>query len=71
LTDLQKREAERWVDFYEYHDKYTFVGVLREDPVETAVERAWAMEEAIKVRAAAAPYLVYPSQVRSTVYRRT
>ena len=39
----------RWAEFYEYHDKYKFVGVLRADPVEAAVEKAMAMEQSIKV----------------------
>jgi hypothetical protein len=27
----------RWMELYEYHDKYTFVGVLAADPVDEVV----------------------------------
>jgi hypothetical protein len=33
------------MELYEYHDKYTFVGVLAADPVDEVVERA-LLEEA-------------------------
>ena len=29
LTETQTREADRWVELYEHHDKYQLVGVLR------------------------------------------
>eukprot|EP00192_Tetraselmis_astigmatica_P005887 CAMPEP_0117648530 /NCGR_PEP_ID=MMETSP0804-20121206/456_1 /TAXON_ID=1074897 /ORGANISM="Tetraselmis astigmatica, Strain CCMP880" /LENGTH=458 /DNA_ID=CAMNT_0005454143 /DNA_START=79 /DNA_END=1455 /DNA_ORIENTATION=+ len=50
LTDEQRKEAFRWVEFYEYHDKYKFVGVLRVDPVEEALIHAQEFEEAIAGR---------------------
>ena len=30
LTEAQAREADRWVELYEHHDKYHLVGLLRE-----------------------------------------
>lgn len=30
LTEVQTREADRWVELYEHHDKYQLVGSLRE-----------------------------------------
>ena len=30
LTEAQAREADRWVELYEYHDKYHLVGLLGE-----------------------------------------
>jgi len=32
LTAAQAREADRWVELYEHHDKYRLVGLLREPP---------------------------------------
>ena len=32
LTETQTREADRWVELYEHHDKYHLVGLLREPP---------------------------------------
>lgn len=32
LTEAQAREADRWVELYEHHDKYHLVGLLREPP---------------------------------------
>jgi len=32
LTEVQTREADRWVELYEHHDKYQLVGSLRESP---------------------------------------
>jgi hypothetical protein len=55
LTDKEIKEIDRWLELYETHDKYTFVGYLVDDPVEEIVERvhdeeneaaAAAMEEA-------------------------
>ncbi len=34
------KEVDRWVELYEYHDKYKFVGLLIEDPVEKALENS-------------------------------
>jgi predicted heme/steroid binding protein len=53
LTDKEIKEIDRWLELYETHDKYTFVGYLVDDPVEEIVERvhdeeneaAAAMEE--------------------------
>ena len=38
LTPSQLRELDRWMEMYETHDKYTFVGTLVEDPVDVALE---------------------------------
>ena len=32
LTAEQLREADRWIELYEHHDKYKLVGQLREEP---------------------------------------
>ncbi len=32
------KEIDRWVELYETHDKYTFVGYLVDDPVEEILE---------------------------------
>lgn len=53
FTDKEIKEIDRWLELYETHDKYTFVGYLVDDPVEEIVERvhdeeneaAAAMEE--------------------------
>jgi predicted heme/steroid binding protein len=34
LTPKQLRELEKWVELYELHDKYHFVGRLVQDPVD-------------------------------------
>lgn len=39
LTDKEIKEIDRWLELYETHDKYTFVGYLVDDPVEEIVER--------------------------------
>lgn len=33
LTEAQQKEADRWVELYEHHDRYSLVGALREAPV--------------------------------------
>jgi len=45
LNSQQLREVDRWVELYEHHDRYTFVGVLRSSPVQDVVDRA--LEEQI------------------------
>ena len=39
LGPSQLRELDRWMEMYETHDKYTFVGTLVEDPVDAALDR--------------------------------
>ena len=39
LTPSELRELDRWMELYETHDKYTFVGTLVEDPVDVALGR--------------------------------
>ena len=38
LSPSQLREVDRWMEMYETHDKYTFVGTLVEDPVDVALD---------------------------------
>jgi predicted heme/steroid binding protein len=38
LTDAELKEVDRWVELYETHDQYTFVGFLVEDPVNKILE---------------------------------
>ena len=38
LNPSQLRELDRWMEMYETHDKYTFVGTLVEDPVDVALD---------------------------------
>eukprot|EP00956_Cyclotella_meneghiniana_P031552 scaffold83136_cov74-Cyclotella_meneghiniana.AAC.5 len=38
LTDKELKEIDRWVELYETHDKYTFVGHLVDDPVNEVLE---------------------------------
>lgn len=38
LSETQRREAQRWVELYEWHDKYTLVGRLREEAADPAEE---------------------------------
>eukprot|EP00339_Tiarina_fusa_P019108 CAMPEP_0117073566 /NCGR_PEP_ID=MMETSP0472-20121206/51808_1 /TAXON_ID=693140 ORGANISM="Tiarina fusus, Strain LIS" /NCGR_SAMPLE_ID=MMETSP0472 /ASSEMBLY_ACC=CAM_ASM_000603 /LENGTH=197 /DNA_ID=CAMNT_0004798187 /DNA_START=123 /DNA_END=716 /DNA_ORIENTATION=- len=38
LDAKELREIDRWVELYETHDKYTFVGFLVEDPVNKILE---------------------------------
>lgn len=46
LTDNEIKEIDRWLELYETHDKYTFVGYLVDDPVEEIVERVYEEDEA-------------------------
>jgi len=46
LTDNEMKEIDRWLELYETHDKYTFVGYLVDDPVEEIVERVHEENEA-------------------------
>ena len=43
----QLREVDRWLDFYERHDKYRYVGQIIRDPVEEALQATQLEEEAI------------------------
>lgn len=47
LSELQKQEAMRWRELYEHHDKYTFLGLLRENGVDDLVEQAMLEEVAL------------------------
>lgn len=38
LTEKELREIDRWLELYETHDKYTFVGHLVDDPVNDILE---------------------------------
>lgn len=39
LTPAQHKEIDRWIELYETHDKYTYVGRLqKEDPVDAILE---------------------------------
>ncbi len=40
-----KKEAYRWLELYTLHDKYRFVGLLRQDPVSLALDAARAEEQ--------------------------
>ena len=43
------REVDRWVELYEFHDKYSYVGrLVSEDPVGDAVDAALREEEALR-----------------------
>lgn len=54
LTDNEIREIDRWLELYETHDKYTFVGYLVDDPVDEIVEREVHEEEENEAAEAAA-----------------
>lgn len=38
LTEKEWKEIDRWLELYETHDKYTFVGYLVDDPVDKILE---------------------------------
>ena len=38
LTEKEFKEIDKWLELYETHDKYSFVGFLVDDPVEIALE---------------------------------
>lgn len=44
LNKRELREVERWLELYETHDKYTFIGHLVEDPVDELIEQYEQME---------------------------
>jgi predicted heme/steroid binding protein len=44
LNEKELREVDRWVELYETHDKYTFVGFLVDDPVNKILEADEAEE---------------------------
>eukprot|EP00041_Stephanoeca_diplocostata_P032701 m.1055576 g.1055576 ORF g.1055576 m.1055576 type:complete len:479 (+) comp24193_c0_seq2:95-1531(+) len=46
-TESQKQEARRWLELYEHHDKYRFVGVVRADPVSDLVEQEFLEQEVL------------------------
>lgn len=39
LTAKEMKEVDRWLELYETHDKYTFVGYLVDDPVDDIIEK--------------------------------
>ncbi len=45
LDEALKKEAYRWLELYTLHDKYRFVGLLRQDPVSLALDAARAEEQ--------------------------
>lgn len=51
LTEKEKREVDRWVDFFERHDKYHFVGKMVPDPVADMIQRK-LLEERVAKRVA-------------------
>jgi len=38
LSEKEMKEIQRWIELYETHDKYTFIGYLVDDPVEAILE---------------------------------
>jgi predicted heme/steroid binding protein len=41
LSKADKKEIDRWVELYEFHDKYSYVGkLISDDPVDDVVEQA-------------------------------
>ena len=54
LGEAQVKEAERWLELYTIHDKYRFVAMLRDDPVESSLRQA-ALEEAMLRDASGSP----------------
>lgn len=48
LSESQKREARKWLELYEYHDKYKFIGMVEENPVADLVEQAMLEDQALK-----------------------
>jgi predicted heme/steroid binding protein len=49
LSSDDLREVDRWVELYEFHDKYSYVGrLVSEDPVGDAVDAALREEEALR-----------------------
>lgn len=50
LSPEQRREADKWVELYEWHDKYKLVGRLRDDPL-APEEEEFLLAEAQEVEA--------------------
>jgi predicted heme/steroid binding protein len=50
LSPEQRREADKWVELYEWHDKYKLVGRLRVDPL-APEEEEFLLSEAQEVEA--------------------
>lgn len=48
LTDSQKQEAKRWLELFEYHDKYQFIGTVRANPVDDLVEQESIDQDVLK-----------------------
>jgi predicted heme/steroid binding protein len=49
LSQADRKEIDRWVELYEFHDKYTYVGKLvQNDPVNDAVEQALLEEQVLR-----------------------
>ncbi|KAL7526393.1 hypothetical protein ACHAXR_001470 [Thalassiosira sp. AJA248-18] len=46
LTDKEMKEIDRWLELYELHDKYTFVGHLIDDPVNDILEQVGDEDDA-------------------------
>lgn len=46
LTDKELKEVDRWLELYETHDKYTFIGHLVDDPVNDILEHIEEEEDA-------------------------
>lgn len=38
LNEKELQEVDRWVELYQNHDKYTYIGRLIEDPIESMVD---------------------------------
>lgn len=47
LTADQKKEAYRWLELYEYHDKYKFLGMVVAGNIDDLVEQAVLEEDAL------------------------
>ena len=48
LSTEDQKEIDRWVELYEFHDKYTYVGKLVQgNPVDEAVEQAMREEQVL------------------------
>eukprot|EP00808_Paulinella_micropora_P008235 g10066.t1 len=45
LSHYERREADRWVDFFEKHDKYTFVGTVAAARVDAVLEKEMRLQE--------------------------
>ena len=45
LDEKEMKEIDRWVELYETHDKYTFVGFIVDDPVDMILDAEDAKEQ--------------------------